>query len=280
MFKFYNNRQKLYLKNQKIQFIWYPYSKEVYKMEEPKKTNNIGKILLVLILIIAATIGGWFIGYKGLIIKHPETKCTTEKEENKEQQPVEEQKEVPFAEGDIYNVEFFVSELNKAFADEESAFASYWIYDTVVATYDKEKSQIAVTLKYNQDGQTEYIDVKTYELEGKKYYSLVIEYNTVEGLDNMGLLLDFYGDLYAENMNKPLLLETIEDIPTAPPLFYEYVMQEPIKFETKEEFENYKPTRFDQPLYETYSYTSNGFINDKTRIIIPLHDVTYNALVR
>ena len=249
-------------------------------MEEVKKTNNIGKILLVIILLIAATIGGWFIGYKGLIIKHPETKCATEQEENKEQQLVEEEKEASFAEGDIYNVEFFVSELNKAFADEESVFASYWTYDTVVATYDKEKSQIAVTLKYDQDSQTEYIDVKTYELEGKKYYSLVIEYYTVEGLDDMGLLLDFYGDLYAENMNKPLLLETIEGIPTAPPLFYEYVMQEPIKFETKEEFENYKPIKFDQPLYETYSYTSNGFINDKTRIIIPLHDATYNALVR
>lgn len=254
-------------------------------MEEQvqKKRNPIGKILLVIILIIIAAIGGWYIGYKGLIIKHPDIKCVinteTPIEEDKEE--TKEPEEITFAEGNIYDIEYFVIELNKAFASENSVFANYWIYDTVVATYNKETQQIEVKLTYHEESQTETIDVKTFELNGKKYYSIVMDYLTVEGLDDMGLFIDFYGDLYATNMNKPLLSETIEGIPTSPPLFYEYVMKdETTHFATKEEFDNYKATKLDQPLYETYSYKDNDIIIENTRIILPLHDNTYNALIK
>lgn len=247
-------------------------------MEETKKSNNIGKILLVLILIIAATIGGWFIGYKGLIIKHPETKCAVEKEENKEQQPVEKE-EVAFAEGDIYNVEFFVSELNKAFVSQDNIAINWPVYEEAKAIYDKDNKEIDLVITDEDGTITETCKVEEFEDNGKKYNTLVCGYFVEQATYDLSLIIDFYADLYATNKNIEQLRDKVVGIPTAPIFYYELVLSdESVKVQNKEEQDAYKVKDLTKPAIETCYYEAGDKKAYKNFVIIPLHDNTYNIL--
>lgn len=250
---------------------------------EERKSNKIGIVLLVLILIIGAAIGGWFIGYKGLIIKHPELKCPKEcpvVEENKEEQQEE---IIQYAEGDIYNIEFFVSELNKELASQEPLTISWPEYQTAKAIYDNDNKEIDLVITDEYGTTTETIYVKEFIYNGKKYYSLVYESYPEESTYDLYQIMDFYTDLYAKNQGKEYLRDKVQGVPTGPIYYYEYVLQDietAKKFNTKEEQDAYEVENINQPTIEKNYYEVGGKKAFKDIMVIPLHENTYNELAK